>query len=108
MHHGLCKSHNRGVSLICLSEKLCVGSSKEILLIIKSWHTPTFFMTDSSFRSFMLEQVCRHFETRRDEKELVGEKGGSISPLCFSSINILLLFTMPEVPAGVPVSAEPM
>ena len=31
-----------------------------------------------------------------------------IPPQCFGGINILLIFTMPEVPAGMPVSAEPM
>lgn len=29
-------------------------------------------------------------------------------PLYFGGINILLIFTMPEVPAGMPVSTEPM
>lgn len=31
-----------------------------------------------------------------------------IPPQCFGGINILLIFAMPEVPAGMPVSAEPM
>lgn len=44
-------------------------------------------------------------------KVLYREKGGEdmrIPPQCFGGINILLIFTMPEVPAGMPVSAEPM
>lgn len=48
------------------------------------------------------------FKSCRGRRERGGLEDMRIPPQCFGGINILLIFTMPEVPAGMPVSAEPM